>query len=532
MAIDPGFPNSGTRGFGGPAFIRRDLREMLPTYKLIRDCMTGSRQIKRSTIEYLPKPFPVEKTNKATQQRYVDYVRRAVFYNVAKRTAKAMVGEIFGRDAQIVLPPKLELITDNLSGDGLDIDQVARMHAQYCLAYGRGGMLVDYPSMDQEIVTQAQIDAGDIQPVILTFPPWQVVNWRTICVGAKEILSLVVIFEGIGVQDDGFETKLGYQYRELRLDPDTGYYTVNIWRRLGTTTASEGGAPVTSHRMGIYQTYLPKDFNGNYLTEIPFHFVGCDNNNPSMDEPPLYDLCELNIAHYRNSADYEELLFMQGQPTYYFTNLTREWVDEYMENQVFVGSRNSIPLPAGSTAGVLQITNNPALQAAMQQKEQQMASLGAKLVEQKVVQRTATEAAIDDQAENSELGLIATNVSKAMTWGLQTACLFSGDDPSKIEYELNTSFDLAQLDPAERLALLKEWQAGGIAWEEYREQLRKSGVASLPDDEAKALIAAELADVYGGTNPLIFDTVVKPAPPDPAPAPGTVKKPAVPGPAA
>lgn len=511
MAIETDFPGGSSRGFGGPAYIRRDLRDILPTYKMIRDCMSGTRRIKQAKSEYLPRPFPVSQTSKDNEQRYRDYVHRAVFYNVAKRTTKAMIGEIFGREPQMVLPPNLESIKGNISGDGLDIDQVARMSAQYALAFGRGGLLVDYPSTDGETITQAQIAAGYIQPIILTFAPWQVVNWRTMQVGAKEILSLVVIFEGVGVQDDGFETKLGFQYRELRLDPDTGIYKVNLWRRAGASMAADGGAPLT-HGMGIYQSYTPQDARGNPLREIPFHFIGCDNNNPSIDEPPMYDICELNIAHYRNSADYEELMFMMGQPTQYFTGLNREWVDSYLENTMFLGSRASIPLPVGSTAGILQITSNGALQGAMEQKERQMASLGAKLVEQRVIQRTATEAAIEDQAENSELGLIAGNVSDAMTWALKSACQFTGDDPTKVEYQLNTSFDLSQLDPAERLQLMKEWQAGAICWEEYRDQLRKSGIASLPDDEAQAAIEAEMANVYGGQNPSVWDTMVKPPP--------------------
>lgn len=507
MPIVTGFPGM-SRGFGGPAYIRRDLRDMMPTYKLIRDCMTGSRRIKQATSEYLPRPFPASKTNKANEQRYRDYVKRAVFYNVGKRTAKAMVGEIFGRDPQVVLPSRIEAFVDNISGDGLDAEQVAHTLAHYSLSFGRGGMLVDYPSTDGIPPTQADINAGVMQPIMLSFAPWQIVNWRTMFQGAKEVLSLVVIFEGVGVQDDGFETKLGFQYRELRLDPETGNYTVNVWRHTSGDAIQEG----TAQGLGIFQSYIPTDARGAPLTEIPFHFVGAENNNPSIDEPPLYDICELNISHYRNSADYEELMFMMGQPTQYFTGLTREWVDAYLENQVFLGSRASIPLPQGATAGMLQIQQNPALMQAMEQKERQMATLGAKLVQQKLIQRTATEATIEDQAENSELGLIACNVSKVMTWGFQTCCIFTGDDPAKIEYQLNTSFDLAQLDPPERLQLLKEWQAGAIAWEEYRGQLRKSGVATMDDDKAKAAIEDEMANIYGGSNPSVWDTVPKPTP--------------------
>ena len=44
------------------------------------------------------------------------------------------------------------------------------------------------------------------------------------------------------------------------------------------------------------------------------------------------------------------------------------------------------------------------------------------------------------------------------------------------------------MSPAERDQLLKEWQAEAISFSELRANLRRVGVASLPDDEAMAAI--------------------------------------------
>ena len=49
---------------------------------------------------------------------------------------------------------------------------------------------------------------------------------------------------------------------------------------------------------------------------IPFQFLGSENNDTSIDDSPLYDMAEVNIGHYRNSADYEEAAYRSGECGY------------------------------------------------------------------------------------------------------------------------------------------------------------------------------------------------------------------------
>jgi len=60
--------------------------------------------------------------------------------------------------------------------------------------------------------------------------------------------------------------------------------------------------------------------NGKPLDFIPFIFIGIDDTTPSVDEPPLIDIADVNIAHYRLDADHKHglhyidknLLFIVG----------------------------------------------------------------------------------------------------------------------------------------------------------------------------------------------------------------------------
>lgn len=472
------------------AFVRKDLKALLPLYKAIRDAIDGEVKIKAGKTKYLPQPN-AEDESEENVARYDAYIERAVFYNVTARTLKGLVGQIFIKDPVIENPSLLNIVVEDANGGGVSITQSSKKAVGYVLSHGRAGLFVDYPATEGP-ATRAQLEAGDIRPTLNLYAPWRVLNWRTTKRGAREILSLVVLSETYVQSDDGFEMKEAEQFRVLRLgksqdnvqkgiDESEDVYTVEVWRK-------EGG------KFGISESYQPRDSSGALLKEIPFTFIGSENNDVDIDNPPLYDLASLNIAHYRNSADYEESCFIVGQPTPYFAGLTEEWVKNVMGGTVTLGSRGAVPLPEGGSAGLLQAESNTMPKEAMEHKERQMVALGAKLVEQQTVQRTATEADLEATSENSTLSSSAKNVSAAYKWGLELCAVFVGAPETGIVFELNTEFDISNMTPQERAQLISEWQAGAISFTEMRENLRKVGVAKLDDDKAKTEIEAELDD--------------------------------------
>lgn len=468
-------------------WLRKDLKALLPIYYLIRDCIDGESKVKKGKTKYLPQPNAAD-TSEENQARYNAYIERAVFYGVTSRTLKGFVGQVFLREPVIEIPTLLDVVNEDANGGGVNLTQSAKRAVGFVLAYGRAGLFVDYPATEAP-ASRAQLEAGDIRPTMNIYAPWRVINWRTKTRGAKVILSLVVLSETYISSDDGFEIKEEEQFRVLRLgrskDNDgegivdgEDVYTVEIWRK------SQG-------KFGIYETYQPRESNGALLNEIPFNFIGAENNDVEIDNAPLYDLASLNIAHYRNSADYEESCFIVGQPTPYFSGLTEEWVKNVMDGTVTLGSRAAVPLPEGGGAGLLQAEANSMPKEAMEHKERQMVALGAKLAEQKTVQRTATEADIEATSESSTLASSAKNVSTAYTWGLEWCSRFVGVN-EEITFELNTDFDIATMTAQERAQVISEWQQGAITFSEMRENLRKAGVATLEDDKAKAEIEQEL----------------------------------------
>lgn len=459
------------------SYVRPEVRENTLRWQKILDCVKGEDAVKSRQDTYLPIP-DAQLGGKTTDQRYKDYVNRAVFYNVTGRTLTGLVGQVFGRESTIEMPSELEGLVDDVAGTGVGIEQQAKKSLEHVLSIGRCGLLADYPKTVGP-TTKAQLDSGEIRPVLRLYTGPNIINWRTMRVGAKYKLSLVVLVESLDVEDDGFESKTAVAYRVLRLE--NGVYTQQMYVEEtadGKTNVNEHGEKVT-----------PRDHAGNTFDTIPFTFMGPENNDADIDPAPLYAMSNLNIAHYRNSADYEDACFIAGQPTPVFAGLTEEWVNNVMKGKVYLGARGGVMLPKGGTAQLLQVQANSMPKEAMEHKEHQMVALGAKLVEERSIRRTATEARQDEASETSILSSSTKNVNAAYVSALKWAQLFTGGT-GEIVFKLNSDFDLSNMTPAERQQLVAEWQAEAITFGEMRTALKRTRIAYEDDEIAKADIAA------------------------------------------
>lgn len=454
----------------GVQYMRRDLIQYLTQYSLIDDCIAGEQRVKSRRAEYLT--LPGDMNDPEIASRYQNYLSRAVFYGVAGRTLEGYVGKVFTRDAVVKAPGVLEFVVDDVNGEGVSLDQLTQKAVATVLAKGRAGVFIDYPVVEGG-ASAADLANGRVKPIINLYQPQQIINWRSARVGGREKLTLVVIAEAYTNEKDQFASEQLVQYRELRLI--NGIYHSSIWRqKAGQTTGFEL----------FYGPVMPLNSAGKPYDELPFRFIGPRESSSVIEKPPMYDLCSINIAHYRNSADYEEACFVTGQPTVWASGLTQQWVTEVLGGKVLVGSRGILPLPVNAAAGLLQVEPNVMPMEAMKHKEAQMIALGAKLIEPRQVQRTATEADMDEEAESSVLSSVSRNVSKCIKWALQWGGYFVGINESAIDFQLNTDFDLATLTSQERAQLVSEWQAEAITYTELRANLRKAGIATLSDEEA------------------------------------------------
>ena len=461
-------------------YMRPEYEAAQARWRLVRDVCKGSESVKAAADRYLPRPNAHDES-KENLERYKSYLARAVFYNATGRTREGLVGAVFRVVPTLTVPAGLDYLATDADGAGVSVYQQSQSVLSDVLETGRAFLLADFPAI--ESASRQQMQDGIARATIAAYPAESVINWRTTKVGAKHMLSLVVLSETHETVD-GFGVSTEEQYRVLKLEE--GVYTVEIWRK-----------DQDSAKFEVKEAYQPKRSNGQIWNEIPGCFVGAQNNDTSVDESPLYDLAELNIGHYRNSADYEDAAYLCGQPQVYMAGLDEQWVQMLEEKGIYFGSRAILPLPANGSAGILQAQPNTMIKEAMDAKERQMVALGARLVEQGSASKTATEAASDNAAEHSVLSLVASNVSEAYTKALVFVAQFMNEGGECV-YALNQDFIEARLDPQTLAELVKSWQAGAITDADLWAQLRRYGLidAEKTDDE----IREELASSTAGLN--------------------------------
>lgn len=447
-------------------YIRREVETNSAAWQMVNDVVAGEMAVKAQGQKYLPKPNPTDRT-KENDARYSQYIDRAVFFNATGRTLDGMIGIALRNGPELELPASMEFVKTDIDGSGGGISNQAHRVLEDVLKTGRDGLLVDYPSVDGA-VSLAQQQEKNIHATIAVYTAENIINWR---LDAFNNLALVVLFEQ-HEEISGYGVDLVDQWRELVIgrlsteDENTGSrYVVKVWRKDDDTGD-----------FYIHQEYEPKDAAGRPWTRIPFTFVGAVDNNHEIDKAPLLDLAALNIAHFRNSADFEESAYFVGQPTFAFSGLDDQWMADYWNEGVYVGSRSVIPLPAGGAATILAAPENTLAGRAMETKEKQMAALGARLLTQGEAIKTAEQSRSETAAAHSVLSLAVENVVLAYQKALEWVLAFTSKENAEIKFVIDTDFTGLNADPNLLNAIVAAWQAGSIPTADKNSALRQIGI--------------------------------------------------------
>lgn len=448
----------------------------LHAWTMIRDCLEGSKSVKAQAEKYLPRPNSCDKSEEGNI-RYNQYLQRAVFYNATARTLNGLVGQVFAKPTILNLDPvKYRHLIANADGSGVSLLQLVKQAERLTVAYGRAGLLVDYTSTTGASVTEAA--EGVSRAVIRLYPALNIINWRLDDLGKP---YMIVLKETIETDlNDSFGTKEVIQYRVLTLE----FAGTAEQRAVVGLYQADGSQDVTGW------TVL-SDADGKELKELPFFFIGSENNDPHPDDPPMYDLAELNVAHYINSADHEEACHMVSQPTPVATGISENWATKFLNGSVRLGSRTVVPLPVNASITLLQAQETTMASEGMEAKEKQMVALGAKLVERRTVEATATEINADEAASMSILSSCTANVEAAVNAALTLVAKLEGHTPVNDALVMNKDFDITRMSAGDRAQLLSEFSAGLVSFEEARKLMRAGGFSLSVDDTATQVAIAK-----------------------------------------
>lgn len=443
---------------------RAEYNDAAKSWQLVKDCVAGSRAIKMRGETYLPMPDPTN-TSAENVARYEALLKRAMFLNVTGRTRQGLIGAVFRKTAEVDLPDPVNYLIENASGDGTSLEQLSKEAVGEDLDTGRGGFFVDYPTSNAPEGTRpTRAQTAGKNAHIHLYEAMSIINWREDVIDGVRKLTLVVLAEHFNDEEaDEFTFNVKKQYRALTLEE--GIYRHRVWRESDIYEA-----PMLD--------VIPTDFTGKNFDHIPFYFFGAESNDARIDKAPLEDLAEVNVLHYGNSATVEESGFISSQPTLFFTtDISQDEFQQWNPNGIQIGSTCGYSLGKAGNAILVQANESQLALKLMQEKENQMLMIGARIVQQSGQNETAEAARIRYSSDNSVLGTIAGNVSEALKRAILDAQLYmSGQaDINGTVFWLNQEFFDASLTSQDVLALIQSWQQGIIAKSDVRTKFRQTG---------------------------------------------------------
>ena len=418
----------------------KDYQRMLPKWQRCRDCVSGQDAIHDAGETYLPR------LTDQSDDDYKAYKNRAQFYNCFWRTVAALSGMMFRKNPIVKCSENIAEMLNDVNLSNITFDVFAYQIAIEIMTTGRVGVLIDYPNQQVQGMTLAEASRLNLRPTMQQYRAETIINWRTARINNVNKLVLLVLTEDlVTIEGDGFVEKYETVYRVLDLVDDSKY-RVRLFRVNDKKENEQIGDD------------LYPMMNGKNIDFIPFIFIGIDDTTPPVDEPPLIDLADVNIAHYRLDADHKHGLHFTGLPTPVISGYTPP-----EGSSLYIGSTAAWVFPdSNAKAEYLEFTGQ-GLAAIKEEKaslENQMAILGARLLaSEKKATETAQTAQIHRAGESSVLSAIANTISSGLTWALNVFSKWGGSN-EECSVTLNQEFMPPELTSQELATWLQAWQQG------------------------------------------------------------------------
>lgn len=375
--------------------------EFAPIWEECRAAAIGQRAVHALGEAVLPR------LEGQTDTAYSAYLRRTPYYNATGRTIKGLVGMLFRKDPVVEVPPGAEYLLDDITQCGVPFNRFLSDCATEYLRVGRFGVLTDYPQTT-EGMTLADAIRLNLRPTLTLYRAESIINWETEQVGNVHVVTQVRLQEVYTEKVDEFTVKSEDRWRVL--DLFNGIYRVRVYRKTDKGEFEQVGTDV-----------FPKLPGNVPITRIPFDLFPCVD----VIDPPLVDLVDLNLSHFRVSADYEHGTHFVGLPTPYVTGYQHDG-----KSKIAIGGTTMLVFPDKDTkVGFLEFTGQglATSERNLDRKEHMMAVLGARMLEAPKREAEAAEtASIYRIGENATLAAVADMLSYFFTGVMEFFCLWAG----------------------------------------------------------------------------------------------------------
>lgn len=407
-----------------------------------RSFMSGEEVVKDEKTKFLPR------LSGQTTTEYNAMLDRTLFYGASKRTKMALSGAVNRKHPVVTMDSQYEDYLKDIALQEIPFNVFAKQATDEVLTTGRFVVCIDW-------------DEGLQRPYARSYPGESLINFRYANYYGRQILSLVVLEETKEIESDAdpFTIELLTCYRVKALID--GVYTEQVW------VAKDKKA----NDFVLVEEYVPTR-NGKALDFIPVVVLNTSQLGCEFEESMLNDLVSVNIQHYITSADIGTVLHFSALPTLTITGIDGRTLDD--GDPIRLGSTNSIILPPGASASVLEFSGSSAsaIRQHLADLEHRMAVLGARLLDpSNVSPATATAEIVKAASETTALRSLAQTLDAGLSRVLSTMIWWSGNDNPEVEVALNKDFLSSRMAPSELTAMTDAYLKGGLSAEAYMHQL-------------------------------------------------------------
>lgn len=451
--------------------IHTEYKYWTQAWQLIRHCIIGEYEIKRHSVQYLPKMAAM------TEEEYEAYLGRAYFYNMTHRTVNGLVGTIFRREPKLVgFDAALLKVLKTVTKDNLPIELFAKEIAYEIMSVGRYGVLMD---MDVE---------GRNPPFLVGYVAERIIDWTVTEVDGRFVLTRVVLQEIKKIELSqlvaqplvSITSLYKADYRVLILKD--GQYEQHIFRDFAEPPSP---ANITE------EVIVPKN-RGKAFNFIPFMFFGPLTNSPGVEKSPVLDIAMMNISHYQSVAQLEHGRFYTALPIYHI-----QVQNENEKRGSYVVGPNTVWEYSGEKAPGISEYNGAGLrflESALDIKESHISALGGRMlgVRTTAVAESDNLVKLKEKNEQSLLLNATTVINVGLSIVLQWWAAWQNKPSEAAGIELNQDFLFNSFAAREFRAFTLMYQQGVIPLEVLYSILGKAEV--IPEDMTLEVFRAQLSD--------------------------------------
>lgn len=440
----------------------------------MRAVAEGQDRIHAERERWLPR------LSKESNEDYNARLKRSSFFNATARTIEGLVGMVMRVDPKVDITESNRPMLEDVTKSGVSFPTFTGQCLEEVLTVGRVGVLTDFPTMPpradgEPAPTVAQVQAMNLRPHLAAYRAESIINWATEWINNKTATSMVVLAEFARVDDaDEFVVKLEQRWRVLDLSFGALGFPGRAYRVREYRQRPNGGGFEL-----VNEPIFPL-LRGQPMTAIPFQFIGPKNNEAAVQKPPLLDLADVNLSHYRSTSDRKHGAHLTALPQPWANKINPTFGPDGqpVKQEWKIGGTDLWTFPQDSQVGMLEYTGQGlgTLKEEIEREEKQMAVLGARMLEQQQRQvETAEAAGIHRAGEQSALQSVAGIVGAGLSPAVAVFDSWAGGS-GVVTVALNKDLTPSAISSQELTALVAAWQNGALSKEALFYNLQTGGI--------------------------------------------------------